>query len=81
MSLLLIYIYIYSAIQQPNKYYKYARKKRSSENKKLVFLSKKVLEEVSTKKETTGTNVKFNSADIPFRLRIIFWRSTRNVTW
>ncbi|CDW87654.1 transcription factor dp1 [Stylonychia lemnae] len=45
-----------SAIQQPNKYYKYARKKRSSENKKLVFLSKKVLEEVSTKKETTGTN-------------------------
>ncbi len=56
---LLINLYLhYSAIQQPNKYYKYARKKRSSENKKLVFLSKKVLEEVSTKKETTGTNVK-----------------------
>jgi hypothetical protein len=57
---LIIYIFIYSAIQQPNKYYKYARKKRSSENKKLVFLSKKVLEEVSTKRETTGTNVSFS---------------------
>jgi uncharacterized Rossmann fold enzyme len=41
---------------QPNKK---KRVKRSSENKKLVFLSKKVLEEVSSKKETTGTNVIF----------------------
>jgi len=40
-----------------DKHYKYTHKKRSSENKKLVFLSKKVLEEVSTKKETTGTNI------------------------
>ena len=31
------------------------KKKRSSDNKKLVFLSRKVLEEVATKKETTGT--------------------------
>eukprot|EP00347_Sterkiella_histriomuscorum_P005849 403355038 len=46
-----------NANQQQNKYYKYNRKKRSSENKKLVFLSKKVLEEVSTKHETTGTNI------------------------
>jgi hypothetical protein len=33
------------------------RQKRSSENKKLVFLSKKVLEEVCLNSETTGTNV------------------------
>ena len=33
------------------------RQKRSSENKKLVFLSKKVLEEVCLKSETTGTQV------------------------
>jgi hypothetical protein len=34
------------------------RQKRTSENKKLVFLSKKVLEEVAMKQETTGTNVR-----------------------
>lgn len=34
---------------------KIKRVKRTSENKKLVFLSKKVLEEVASKKETTGT--------------------------
>jgi hypothetical protein len=33
------------------------RQKRSSENKKLVFLSKKVLEEVCLNSETTGTIV------------------------
>lgn len=51
-------LWIYSGIQQPNKYYKYTRTKRSSENKKLVFLSKKVLELVSTNVDTTGTIVR-----------------------
>lgn len=44
-----------SGVQQQSKS---KRVKRSSENKKLVFLSQKVLEEVSTKKETTGTMVR-----------------------
>jgi hypothetical protein len=43
-----------SGVQQQSKT---KRVKRSSENKKLVFLSQKVLEEVSSKKETTGTLV------------------------
>ena len=34
------------------------RQQRSTENKKLVFLSKKVLEEVESHPETTGTNVR-----------------------
>jgi len=40
------------------------RKKRSSENKKLVFLSKQVLEEVSSNKETTGTLIANKILDI-----------------
>ena len=53
-------LWIYSGNQQPNKYYKYTRTKRSSENKKLVFLSKKVLELVSTNVDTTGTIVSYS---------------------
>ena len=42
---------------QPNINGAFKKTKRTSENKKLVFLSKKVLEEVSTKPSTTGTSV------------------------
>ncbi len=60
------------------------RTKRSSDNKKLVFLSKKVLEEVSTKKITTGTNVRYSFSLLTYmrnRLQTESLKSTRNETW
>jgi hypothetical protein len=38
--------------------------KRSGDNKKLVFLSRKVLEEVQMKTETTGTKIAFKILEI-----------------
>jgi len=40
------------------------RMKRSGDNKKLVFLSRKVLEEVQMKTETTGTKIAFKILEI-----------------